>query len=96
MIQVWNSNMGSGTERFYHNPKTGYIRLYHLSIVYSDKWTQGLIKVAFSFGVLFRWTSLWVGLHYSPDNKRFCFNLVPCVTIWLTLPGGKIPKGGVK
>lgn len=42
-------------------------------------------------GVLFRWESFWVGVHYSPYNKRFCINLVPFVTIWVTQPGGKTP-----
>jgi hypothetical protein len=42
-------------------------------------------------GLLFRWTSLWVGVHYSAYNKRFCINLVPCITVWITLEGGVTP-----
>lgn len=42
-------------------------------------------------GVLFRWGSLWVGAHYSARNRRWCINLVPCVTLWITLAGGKTP-----
>jgi hypothetical protein len=43
------------------------------------------------WGVLFRMTSLWVGVHYSYHNRRFCINLVPCVTLWVTLEGGNVP-----
>ena len=33
----------------------------------------------------------WVGVHYSPQNKRHCINLVPCLTVWVRLPGGNEP-----
>ncbi|AGR48101.1 hypothetical protein SmphiM12_469 [Sinorhizobium phage phiM12] len=42
-------------------------------------------------GVLFRLGSLWIGAHWSPHNKRLCLNLIPCVTVWITLPGGITP-----
>ena len=42
-------------------------------------------------GLLFRWASLWVGVHYSGYNRRFCINLIPCVTVWITLKGGVAP-----
>lgn len=42
-------------------------------------------------GLLFNIRSLWVGAHYSSFNKRLCVNLVPCVTLWVCLPGGKVP-----
>jgi hypothetical protein len=42
-------------------------------------------------GILIRWYSLWIGVHYSPYNRRFCINLVPCVTLWVCLPGGVAP-----
>lgn len=44
-------------------------------------------------GILFRLASFWVGVHYSPHNKRWCINLVPCVTIWVTKSGGNTPTG---
>lgn len=44
-------------------------------------------------GILFRLASAWVGVHYSPWNKRVCINLVPCVTIWLTFKDGNTPRG---
>ncbi|MEY4428616.1 MAG: hypothetical protein RLZZ182_1305 [Pseudomonadota bacterium] len=43
-------------------------------------------------GVLFRWASAWVGIHWSSFDRRFCINLLPCVTFWITLPGGHIPR----
>ena len=43
------------------------------------------------FGTLFRWGSFWVGLHWSPWNKRLCINPLPCVTIWVVFPGGNEP-----
>lgn len=42
-------------------------------------------------GILFRLGSLWMGAHWSPHNRRWCINLVPCVTLWITLEGGKTP-----
>lgn len=42
-------------------------------------------------GLLFRWGSLWIGAHWSPYNRRLCINLVPCVTFWITAPGGVVP-----
>lgn len=45
----------------------------------------------FKAGLLFRKESLWVGVHYSTYNKRWCINLVPCVTLWITRPGGNTP-----
>lgn len=35
--------------------------------------------------------STWIGVHYSPHNKRWCINLIPCVTLWITKPGGNAP-----
>jgi hypothetical protein len=43
-------------------------------------------------GVLFRWASFWVGMHYSFACKRICVNLLPCITFWVILPGGLPPK----
>lgn len=42
-------------------------------------------------GVLFNKHALWVGLHYSPYNKRWCLNLLPCLTVWFTKAGGTVP-----
>jgi hypothetical protein len=43
-------------------------------------------------GFLLRLPSFWVGVHWSSFDRRFCINLLPCVTLWITLPGGHIPK----
>jgi hypothetical protein len=37
-------------------------------------------------GIIFRIGSLWVGAHWSGENRRLCVNLVPCVTIWFGNP----------
>ena len=49
-------------------------------------------KNNWQWGVLFRFESFWVGIHYSPYNKRVCINLIPCITLWITFPKGKIPE----
>jgi hypothetical protein len=42
-------------------------------------------------GMVFRPGSLWFGAHYSGYNRRWCINLFPMLTLWVTLPGGKTP-----
>lgn len=42
-------------------------------------------------GILFRWGSAWVGVHWSPFNRRACINIIPFVTIWITLEAGTTP-----
>lgn len=42
-------------------------------------------------GVLVRAGSAWIGAHWSPSNRRWCINIIPFVTIWITLEGGKVP-----
>jgi hypothetical protein len=42
-------------------------------------------------GILFRWASGWIGVHYAPYHKRWCINLIPFVTLWITAPGGTTP-----
>jgi hypothetical protein len=43
-------------------------------------------------GLLFRLSSFWIGIHYSKSCKRYCINLIPCVTLWICLPDGNIPN----
>lgn len=43
------------------------------------------------WGVLFRWHSWWIGLHWSPGNRRACINLIPLVTLWVTKQDGVAP-----
>lgn len=42
-------------------------------------------------GLLIRAGSAWIGVHWSSFNRRACINLIPCVTVWITLPGGTPP-----
>lgn len=42
-------------------------------------------------GLLFQPGGLWIGAHYSKQYRRWCINLLPCLTIWITLPGGRAP-----
>lgn len=46
----------------------------------------------FLFGFAFRPESFWIGMHYSPYNKRLCINLVPFFTIWIASPYGRTPS----
>ena len=48
-------------------------------------------KRAWSAGLLWNPNALWLGAHYSPANRRHCINLVPCLTVWVRLPGGNEP-----
>lgn len=42
-------------------------------------------------GVYLNLGAVWVGGHWSSYNRRLCVNLVPCLTVWLVLPGGNEP-----
>tara|TARA_Y100001956_G_scaffold82213_2_gene102172 strand:+ start:2974 stop:3147 length:174 start_codon:yes stop_codon:yes gene_type:complete len=42
-------------------------------------------------GVLVNKGSMWIGCHYSDYTKRYCINLIPCVTVWVTKKGGQVP-----
>lgn len=42
-------------------------------------------------GLLFNCRALWIGAHYSSFNRRLCVNLLPCMTVWVTLKGGNAP-----
>ena len=45
-----------------------------------------------AMGAFVNWRSWWIGAHYSPNNRRWCVNVLPCITVWLTLPGGNEPN----
>lgn len=47
-------------------------------------------------GLLFNPSAWWVGAHWSSHNKRLCINLIPCLTVWVTLPGGGLPMKETK
>lgn len=44
-------------------------------------------------GILFQPKAWWIGVHYSDYTRRFCINLVPCLTVWICLEGGQLPRG---
>jgi hypothetical protein len=43
-------------------------------------------------GILFQPWALWIGAHWSDYNQRWCVNVLPCITIWIALSGGNIPR----
>ena len=43
--------------------------------------------------LLFQPGALWIGAHYSDEKRRWCVNIIPCVTICFVKPGGQSPKG---
>lgn len=43
-------------------------------------------------GILFRLQSFWIGIHYSKYCKRWCINLIPCVTLYICKSDGMIPN----
>lgn len=60
--------------------------------VHDDGYTEGRNDIQkWEFGWIRNKNSLWVGVHYSQHNRRWCINLIPCVTVWITKPGGKTP-----
>lgn len=50
-------------------------------------------KKSWKWGVIFRWQSFWVGVHYSSKAQRWCVNLIPGVTVWVAKPNGLAPTG---
>lgn len=48
------------------------------------------------FGTIFNPAAWWIGAHYSPFNRRWCINLLPCVTLWIALRGGKQPDRSIR
>lgn len=60
-------------------------------IKYETEFKFPLSKIKPNYGVLFRTNSFWIGLHYSPYNKRYCLNLLPFFTIWWIKQNGNPP-----
>lgn len=42
-------------------------------------------------GLLYNACALWVGVHYSPSNRRYCINVLPFFTFWYSAEGGCEP-----
>ena len=49
----------------------------------------GYLTTNCKIGMLFNLSSFWIGVHYSCFFKKYCINLIPCVTIWIVLPQNK-------
>lgn len=49
----------------------------------------GYLTTNCKIGMLFNLNSFWIGVHYSSFFKKYCINLIPCVTIWIVLPQNK-------
>jgi hypothetical protein len=45
-------------------------------------------------GLLLRKESWWIGIHWSPYNRRFCINIFPMLTLWIAFDDGKVPRQG--
>lgn len=74
-------------ELFYypHTPHKGFVR------IQTGRCLQPRPAYYHCFGLLVNWKSFWIGGHYSEHHKRLCVNIVPCITIWWTKPGGYLP-----
>lgn len=70
-----------------HKPERGLVRLN----LPPQQVRQGGDAYYHCVGLLVNWRALWVGAHYSTAHKRLCVNLLPCVTLWWTRPGGQMP-----
>lgn len=42
-------------------------------------------------GILVNAGAFWIGAHWSTYNRRWCINVLPCITVWIALRGGKQP-----
>jgi hypothetical protein len=49
-----------------------------------------------TIGTLFQAGGIWIGAHYSKDERRWCINFLPCLTIYVVLKGGNLPKRKLK
>ena len=76
---------------------TKLVIAYYLLWLISALIIYGLIIILsyisnYKVGILFRLASFWIGIHYSKSCKRWCINLVPCVTLYICKPDGYIPN----
>lgn len=58
-----------------------YMILMIIALIFGDK-----------YGMIIRLKSFWIGVHYSDYNKRYCINIIPCITIWWTKKHGRAPS----
>lgn len=50
---------------------------------------QPVFRRTWACGLLYNEHALWVGVHYSAPNKRYCINLLPFLTFWYCAEGGR-------
>lgn len=67
--------------------------LYANETVPASKLGQGGQRLTYfhCVGFLVNSKALWIGAHYSEHHKRWCINILPCLTVWWTKPGGYLP-----
>lgn len=75
----------------YFNPKDVVVKFGDIELEGCMSADYFEIKSPWRCGLLFRPGSCWIGVHWSRYNRRFCINVVPFVTFWVTLPGGITP-----
>lgn len=63
-------------------------RYRHLEPVDNPAMSLKAYKRTWACGLLYNECALWVGVHYSSQNKRYCINLIPFLTFWYCGPGG--------
>jgi hypothetical protein len=69
-----------------------YTQHYPASIAYGPAFVMPMIeKAEAKAGLVLNWRAAWVGAHWGSYNRRLCVNLLPFVTLWITLPGGQEP-----
>lgn len=49
-----------------------------------------------TFGGLIQPMGIWIGAHYSKTERRWCLNLLPCLTLFWVRPGGYLPVRTLK
>ncbi len=42
-------------------------------------------------GLVLNWRAGWIGANWGSYNRRLCVNVLPFVTVWITMPGGQEP-----
>jgi hypothetical protein len=67
--------------------------------VFTKRWTRVgtapmgergvyVFRKRYAAGLVLNYRAGWIGAHWGQHNKRLCINLLPFVTLWITMPGG--------
>lgn len=57
-------------------------------------WSHRNKRDGWACGLLYNEHALWIGVHYSAYNRRYCINVLPFLTFWYSRAGGKEPCPG--